>query len=543
MKLLGIVCLLLFSFYQLLKLVHGIVRKKHIAQQTGLPDLPLLGVPRKDGKKIAGAAVICGGSIGGLLAARVCHDHFERVIIIEAENWLCTEESWPDDASDVKSKRSRLLQWESYQTLQAWSAACFEKLFPNLASECALSRISIIPADWKLFLSGKEIKAPKNEYNGSLPPIICAGRPGLETLIRRLVVGRKQYPNVEMVQGTVTGYEADPEQPGYLSKVLFRRAIDNKIISIPATMVIDCTGPASAGVKMLRRLGHGVPTGSSGPSLDGLTTHYDQDFRYSSFDIPVTDDLIQRFPKEAREPGPIRYCLPEWTMDRRMVLSQRIDRNIVQVVAAGWSLEQIPTTLEEVETLARSLNLEIPIPEWWFEVLHILKDVEMTTKVARIPHSVYTLFHRAENMPSNWVAIGDSVMTINPIFAQGISKIFLGLAPLNSMLHQEGPDQLTRDFAKKFFNAQAEKLEPHWGAVKGIDYNYETTTPIVGETLSDDWFIRSYIRAFMRLATKNTDASSAMWRVMNFLAPPIDYFHPYLVPQVLWEMTKERRNA
>jgi hypothetical protein len=61
MKLLGIVGVLSFSFYQLLKLVHGIVRKRHIAQQTGLLELPFLGAPRKDGKKIAGAAVICGG--------------------------------------------------------------------------------------------------------------------------------------------------------------------------------------------------------------------------------------------------------------------------------------------------------------------------------------------------------------------------------------------------------------------------------------------------------------------------------------------------
>ena len=102
--------------------------------------------------------------------------------------------------------------------------------------EMLLTRI--IPTDWKVFFSGKEIKPPKNEYNGDLPTIICAGRPGLETLIRRLVIGRKRYPNIEMAQGTVTGYDVDPEKPRYLSKVLFRRASDNKIISIPATMVI-----------------------------------------------------------------------------------------------------------------------------------------------------------------------------------------------------------------------------------------------------------------------------------------------------------------
>ncbi|KAM6501577.1 hypothetical protein JOM56_001554 [Amanita muscaria] len=545
MKLVGAFCLLLFVLYQFLKFLHRVVRKKHIAQRTGLLDLPLLGAPRNDSKKIGGTAVICGGSITGLLTARVCHDHFERVIIIEAENWLSTECAWPDNTSELKNKRSRLVQWESLQALQAWSASCFSKLFPNLVSECALSRIPIVPGDFKYFLSGKEIKSPLEEYKGSLPPILCAGRPGLETLLRRLVVGRKQYPNIQLIQGTVTGCEIDSENPKYLSKVVFRRASDNQTIAIPATMIIDCTGPARAGMKMLRRLGYGMAT-TNQPSLDELTVHYNQNVHYSSFDVPATDDLIQRLPLEARKPGPIRRWIPDLLRDNKAVLLQRIDNNIIQVAAAGWGLKELPRDLDEVEAFARSLKVETPIPEWWYDTLHLLKEVEdkMTKKVVPMPPSVYTAFHRARNMPSNWIAVGDSIMTINPILAQGVSKVLLGVATLNSLLHQQGqserPDRLTENFANRFFHAQAEKIEPMWRGVKGIDYHFDTTIPIAGETLSNDWFVRSYIRAFFKLATKNNDAGSIMWHVFNFLAPPIDYFHPYFVPRVLLEMLRER---
>jgi hypothetical protein len=54
-------------------------------------------------------------SIAGLLTARVCADHFERVIIIEAENWLSKQCAWPDNTFELKNKRSRLAQWESLQ--------------------------------------------------------------------------------------------------------------------------------------------------------------------------------------------------------------------------------------------------------------------------------------------------------------------------------------------------------------------------------------------------------------------------------------------
>ncbi|KIL56560.1 hypothetical protein M378DRAFT_16991 [Amanita muscaria Koide BX008] len=540
MKLVPVFCLLLFVLYQFLKSLHRVVRKKHIAQRTGLLDLPLLGAPRKDSKKIGGTAVICGGSIAGLLTARVCHDHFERVVIIEAENWLSTECAWPDNTSELKNKRSRLVQWEALQALQAWSASCFSKLFPNLVSECALSRIPMVPADWKYFLSGKEIKTPIKEYKGNLPPVLCAGRPSLETLLRRLVVGRNQYPNIQLIQGTVTGCEIDSENPKYLSKVLYRRASDSQTIAIPATMIIDCTGPARAGMKMLRRLGYGTAT-TNQPSLDDLTTHYNQNVHYSSFDVPATDDLIQRLPVEARKPGTTRW-VPDLMKESRAILFQRIDSGIFQVVAAGWGLKEHPHDLDEVEAFARSLKFEIPIPEWWYDALHLLKEAEnkMTKKIASMPPNIYTAFHRAGNMPSNWIAVGDSIMTINPMSAQGISKILLGVATLNSLLHKEGPGRLTENFANQFFHAQAEKIEPMWRSVKGVDYYFDTTTPIAGETLSTDWFIRSYIRAFLKLATKNNDAGSIMWHVFNFLAPPIDYFHPYFVPRVLLEMIRER---
>ena len=56
-------------------------------------------------------------SIAGLLAARICHDHFESVVIVEAEGWLSTQDACPDDASNLPGKRTRLLQWEAYQSI------------------------------------------------------------------------------------------------------------------------------------------------------------------------------------------------------------------------------------------------------------------------------------------------------------------------------------------------------------------------------------------------------------------------------------------
>ena len=61
MKALAVVGALTLVVYQYLKLIHTLVRRKQIAHGTGLLDLPLLAAPRKDGKKIGGTALVCGG--------------------------------------------------------------------------------------------------------------------------------------------------------------------------------------------------------------------------------------------------------------------------------------------------------------------------------------------------------------------------------------------------------------------------------------------------------------------------------------------------
>ncbi|KAJ6617878.1 hypothetical protein B0H10DRAFT_2032034 [Mycena sp. CBHHK59/15] len=50
---------------------------------TWIKELHSLGQTRKH--KFPGTAIICGGSIAGIVTARICADHFQRVIIIDPE--------------------------------------------------------------------------------------------------------------------------------------------------------------------------------------------------------------------------------------------------------------------------------------------------------------------------------------------------------------------------------------------------------------------------------------------------------------------------
>lgn len=170
--------------------------------------------------------------------ARVCHDHFERVVIVEAEKWLCDEDARRVSAWEQQNTRSRVEQYQSVQGIclyvirgrrysHSWilgiplfSQYALEKLFSNLALESHISgmqyvnfllpSLSLTPVlssvneDRGVHVSGHFILEPLKQYDGKLPPHLFAGRRGTETLLRRLILDKERFPNIIQIAGTVT---------------------------------------------------------------------------------------------------------------------------------------------------------------------------------------------------------------------------------------------------------------------------------------------------------------------------------------------------
>jgi hypothetical protein len=148
LEFLFVTCCCLYLSYRQLK-------RTRKASLTAVYDLDDIGRPSD--KRIDGNAVICGGrcviqqlywlyvhpphSIAGLLTARVCADHFSKVIIIDPEAWLITEEGMRDrhrqQGSDYMAsrKRSRVPQYTSLHLYQPFSLMALRKLFPNFDRE------------------------------------------------------------------------------------------------------------------------------------------------------------------------------------------------------------------------------------------------------------------------------------------------------------------------------------------------------------------------------------------------------------------------
>ncbi|KAG7444011.1 uncharacterized protein BT62DRAFT_934602 [Guyanagaster necrorhizus] len=520
------------------------LRYRLLRKQTCVPDLEQLGFSRSTDKKIHGTAVICGGSLAGLFTARVCHDHFDEVVIVEPEVWADRPDAKRQDVWNQENTRTRIMQYESFHgPLQRLAFMALCNLFTGFAGECEASDIRVGSADYPVSTWGRWSKKPYDQYNGVLPDTVFASRPGFETLLRRLVLGGR-YKNIRQVIGTVTGVSRNASNPEYLDRVTIRTTSGTREIN--AALVVDCTGSASAGMKWLRREGYGqsetYPSGKL--PLDELKIAYDQKIIYSTIKFRVPPELGERFPglpTSFKKCGLIYVCIADPALDCRGISLQRIEGNFVQICCAVFGADELPRTVEEIKKYAQSIVTRDPMPPSLFQILDMLEEVEDTMTCSQIPFpgASYIRFDKAVNLPPNWIAIGDSVMKVNPLFGQGVVKALMGAICLNTLLQKrDATAGIPRDFSAEFFEMQGNKISPFWDADKVWDYGYHTTVPIAGEKLSDSWFPRWYTRKLIMLSFDDVQAGSILWHINMHLAPPIDAMHPRIVLKILWTTFK-----
>ncbi|KAJ6504251.1 hypothetical protein C8R47DRAFT_1210323 [Mycena vitilis] len=528
-----------------------------VGKSLGLRDLPLLKKGRLPHEKIPGTAVICGGSVGGLMTARICHDHFERVLIVEAEAWVATDEGRKLDGWDVKCQRSRVVQNHSLHACQAFLLAGLECLFPNIEEECARSSITVAPLSPKIFhLGGFPLRVPLSWFKGGIPwKNMYTSRPSFETLLRRLVLDPSAYPNIEHITGAVTDVLPDPLDHTRVSKVLVRT--ESGVQEFAAALVADCTGPTRAGLKWLQRNGYGYS--GSYPSgklpLDKLKISIDQKLNYSTVTFRVPQELHDRlpFPPDLQNVKPVYILLEDSTKEsydtgRRFFVLHRPDRDQVLAFVGHYGNTQVlPKNLEELKAYIRRILVIEPIPGWVFRLLDSLKEAEDTAvySALKIPPSTYVRYHRAANLPSNWVALGDSVMTgrpVNPTFAEGCSKVFrcaIGLHNVLRAAQATSRNTLPPDFSIKFFAEEHAKTDWYWKNTRVMDYGVPTTEPAAGESLSSGSYLRWYIRQLQRLATVDDHAGWAFYCMGTGFGTPIDAFNPNIVLKILWRACVE----
>lgn len=179
----------------------------------------------------------------------------------------------------------------------------------------------------------------------------------------------------------------------------------------------------------------------------------------------------------------------------------------MQLCCGGWGDVALPLSPGELDGYVTSVRGREPIPEWLVEIVHILADegeakfkpLKIRESLLYSPHHVtedwcvlgpcsFIRYQDIKDLPSNFVALGDAMLQLNPIYAyaffpiffivfhrltchfrQGCSKAMMGAVTLNSLLASCIPiprpgakDEMPADFGQKYFRDVSNHGQALW---------------------------------------------------------------------------------
>ena len=191
-------------------------------------------------------ALVLGGSLAGLLAARVLSDHFDRVTIVERDPFPATA-----------SPRRGIPQANHVHALMPRGRLILEELFPGLHQE-------MMAAGAPLLVMGQDLAwlTPQGwgvRFESNLE-VLSFTRPLLDLHVRRQLIADSR---VRVMENTEIVRLLPGKQTERVAGALVRIHGENsdKVVEMQLTadLVVDATGRASRAPRWLEELGYAAP--------------------------------------------------------------------------------------------------------------------------------------------------------------------------------------------------------------------------------------------------------------------------------------------
>lgn len=420
-------------------------------------------------------ALVLGGSIAGLLAARVLSDVYEKVTIIER-----------DDLSSEGENRRGVPQDGHAHGLLASGSRILEEMFPGISQE--LTNGGAVPADvvndGRWFFEGDCLSRVPSGTMG-----ILLSRPFLETAVRRRV---RSISGIEIADNCAVRHLA--MDAGRVKGVI----TDDGFLE--ADLVIDATGRGSQSPKWLASLGFRVPGEERVEVQLAYTTRY---FRRRETDMNGALFTAVTASPENKGSG--------------VILAQEDGRWVVTLIGRFGVHPQ-----EDLEGFVRySKSLAAP---YIYDAIRNAQPIgnALTT---RFPASVRRRYEKLSKFPEGFLTFGDAICSFNPVYGQGMSVAALQALTLREQL-SKGDD----DLARRFYNAAAKVIDVPWNIAVGSDLRMpevKGTRTIGGRLMS--W----YIGRLHRFAHRDGPAAVTFMRVAQLLDDPSLLLRPGLAFRVL----------
>jgi 2-polyprenyl-6-methoxyphenol hydroxylase-like FAD-dependent oxidoreductase len=445
-------------------------------------------------QRLGSRAVVIGGSIAGMGAARVLADYFDEVVVLER-----------DRLQACPAPRQSVPQASHIHALLAGGERVLSTLFTGFTERlCALGAIRYRAGiDTEVHFPGGRAYTIFGRLQQPCDvgvALYSQSREVIEYVIRDRVAA---LPNVKIASGiAVTGLcHADGSIRGV-------RYIENsRVSSLDGDLVVDATGRASQAPRWIGEFGYSAPA----------ETLISVDLAYAS----------------------TRYRLPNGSPRSVFVLVPRIPtggvlqeiENGIWQVTLGGRFGVFPPT-DEAGFLSFAHSLHSP------RIHELIAGAERIAEITayRFPISVWRHFERLRQFPDAFLVLGDAFCSFNPLYGQGMSAAMLQAEALQQTLKERVErGGSCAGIANQFFRKAAAVINTPWTLAANVDFSFPRTkgTRPAGMALR-----RRYSEALETLALDDIEITRLLHEVYHLRKPIGALNAPPLLRRVLIAMLR-----
>ncbi|MBV8611036.1 MAG: hypothetical protein JO034_26700, partial [Singulisphaera sp.] len=385
-------------------------------------------------------AVVVGGSLAGMLAARVLSDHFDAVTLLERDRF-----------PETPAARKGLPQGRHAHALLERGRGAMERLLPGLTGELVRAGAELLDATRDVaWMSpyGWYVRFP-----GDLRLLACS-----RDLIDWGVRGRvAALPNMRIRQGAdVAGLIRGPgDEVGVAGVRLRSRAADAEGdrggAELAADLVVVADGRNSRLPEWLTALGYEPPEETVVNSYQGYASRF------------------YRPPAEFASDWKALYIQQAPPGDPRGGLVSPVEGGCWLVSLVGGDGHYPPTDEAGFLAFARGLRSRA--------LYEAIARAEPLTPIAgqRATENRLRHYDRLGRFPDGVVAVGDAVCAFNPVYGQGMTTAALGAEVLDCWLQQGESSHRGPGRGRVFQSRLARATAAAWQLSAGADSRFRTT--------------------------------------------------------------------
>lgn len=444
-----------------------------------------------------GHAMVLGASMGGLLAARVLADFYDRVTVVER-----------DLLPAAPVNRRGVPQGRLIHAIHARGTEILDELFPGLLDELAAGGV----ASWndgdfsKFSVSvGGHHMTPAGRAPDP-PSVSFPSRPLLEWTVRRRVWA---IPDVTILEDhDVAGLTATPDRERVTGVRVVDRD-DDRATTLTADLVVDATGRGSRAPFFLEELGYGRP------SEDELMVHLAYACQLLRIAPGVIGEhLIAIFPEPGR---PKMFGLIGYENDTRMF--------------AVGALAGLEPPGQRAEMLRFAADFAPG------HALEAIRTAEPLSEVVhhRVPSNRWRRYDKMHRTPDGLLVVGDAVCSFNPIYGQGMTVAAIEAAVLRDCLCRG-----TRDLPRRFFRATAKSIRVAWQSAVGSDL---ALPEVLGPRPLTMRITNAYLERVLTAAETDPVVAGQFMRVIGMIDPPERLLRPSVLRRIVQNHRRRRMDV